>query len=260
MGAKENEVKWRVLAVEKLIEEAKPNLVGEPRIWMRTFGSAVSQAEVMGEIFKSKIPLGSGRFRTDRRVFVDLPFADGVLHVVQNYAGGVPLPQDFMMEIADARIPHAVSLMPNGIYDKWQYPDQPKKEKDPFCTHLDNIKEEGFLGAPKFADKSEYNVQLAPKTNVKVDWTMQVVPLRDETVLFMFKRKIYRNMWNGKPDQCNVDEFMALRELMKNSIMEFNYDGPAPALSVPTPTISFLSIPEFAGLIPDKGVEVPWEG
>lgn len=262
MANRDRPREWREEASAKLLEEAKPFLTGTPKVWAKRFGESVSQGEILSEMVKSRIPLGKGKFRIDRRVFHQLPLQQGMVYVAQNYAGNVPMPQDFFIKLEGFRIPRACALMPTRkAYDQWRSDlNQDRKAKEEFCQHLDEIKEKGVLGmsAPVFALKSDFNVQLAPKTTIKVPWTLQLVPLNDEVVLFMYKTKIVRNLWNNKPENCQLDEFLDLAAQMKNAIADYAYQGDVASLSVMVPTISFLAVPELADLIPEKGVEEVW--
>ncbi len=263
MGREENIRQWRHLASEVLQREIAPHLAGEKKIWELTYGSAVTQSETLNEVFKSRIPIGKGTFRVDRRVFHEFPTDRGTLYVVQNYSGGTPLPQDFMLILPDLQIPHSAALYPGGLFNKWKNdPNQGKKQSVPFCTYLDEIKDEGFLGEPKFAAKSEFTVHLGPRISIQVPYTLQLVSMSDKRVLFMYKTIMRRNLMNNKPESSLVDEFLELADLMRDSIIRYGYDGPAGETSILLPDFCLEAIPEFAQYIPDKGTpsgDTSWE-
>ncbi|MCJ7694806.1 MAG: hypothetical protein MUO40_05195 [Anaerolineaceae bacterium] len=130
-----------------------------------------------------------------------------------------------------------------------------KNGADEFCEYLDSIKEEGFLGEPVLAKYSEYNVQLAPKISIKVPWTIQINVLESKKILIMYKRKLIRNLWNGKPENCLVEEFFELINKIKEVVDGYKYQGDFPKPAILIPTMNLLAIPQLEGLIPDKGMD-----
>jgi hypothetical protein len=246
----------RVEFSQLLLEEARPFMTAEPRVWARQVGEAVTFGEIFGRALKSQLPFGKTTVRTDVMVFHDIPTPHGLLHVVQNYGGAAIQPTDFLL-IIDCSIPRAAYVKDDGLLSKWATALTDSGQKDDFKDFLDNIERgKGFK-----ADNPLYHVQwtyAAGSAKVKLPYTMQLVPLGDGRCLYLFKNPFTPGLWSAKQIKFEVGEFMMLATWLKEALSAYAYAGPPAPLEMRFPTLSLLAIPELAGSIQVQGVELPW--
>ncbi len=248
----------RLTFSEVLLEEARPFMTAEPRVWARQFGEAVTFGETFGQMAKKQLPFGKAVLRDDALVFHDIPTRQGMLYAVQYYGGAAIRPTDFLMVI-DGNIPRAAFLKEPGLAEltsKWATALTEQKQKDDWKEFLDNLER-----GPGLKDSIRFHASWtfhAGSLAIKLPYTMQLLPLGNGQFVYLFKNTFRPGLWSVKQMKFEVEEYLNLAAWLKEAATAYAYAGPPAPLEVPIPTLSLLAIPELAGLIADKGVEIPW--
>jgi hypothetical protein len=229
-------------ATQKLLEEAAPFLVGEPKIWIKRIAEDVTFGEHFAQHLKASIPFMKGKLRPDILVFHDLPTSKGLLHVVHTYSGNMLMPVDFLLRI-DGRIPRSAVLnrgmMAVGHWESSIGNDQ--DSKDTFCKYLSELKRGRF---DKFTYRALWDLEIG-SSKINLPWTMQLVPLSDHNFLFIFHQPYERGLFGGYT--FGIKKFVELADWLKESVHQFDYSGPSPKTELLAPTFSLLSISEIVG-------------
>lgn len=229
-------------ATQKLLEEATPFLVGEPKIWVKRVGDEVTSGEHLAQYLKASIPFMKGKLRPDILIFHDLPTRKGILHVVHTYSGNILMPVECLLRI-DGRIPRAVvlkrGLMAVGHWESSIGNDQ--DGKDTFCKYLSELKRGRF---DKFTYRALRDLEIGA-SKINLQWAMQLIPLSENNFLFIFHQPYERGFFGGYT--FGIKKFLELADWLDESIRQVGYSGPLPKMELLAPTFSILSISEIVG-------------
>lgn len=229
----------------KLLEEAQPYLVGEHNVWRKDEFRAVGAGESYKEQVKTRIPLMSGRLRTDMFIAHDLPTDLGTIHCVHLYSGKIQLPSEFLI-VLDGKIPYCVYLKRAFLTPTWTSKDSDQYEEGSFCEFVAQLEYINPFDKKKrslpIRSASEWNYELN-QGKIKLQWTTQLAPFKPEKFLFFFvfppKFGWLRQTTFGLP------LFYETTKAIMGGITEYNYDGAASEFEILMPSLSLWALPEF---------------
>jgi hypothetical protein len=193
---------------------------------------------------KAALPLMRGELRSDVLIYHDLPTELGVVHVVHSYARKLLLPPEYLLAL-EGRIPRA-ALLSRGSLDrgKWVSADGDESHHEEFCVFLKQIKRGKGLRARHLADEAQWTQQMG-NTKIKLEWAMQIAPLGEDRLLFIFK--IPYQMGLLGVSRFGVETFLEAAGWLKESLAGYDYEGRAPKRGVLQPSLALLALPELRG-------------
>ncbi len=244
---------------EILLNEAKPFMTGQPRVWGRRFGEAVTAGEIFGKVMKSHVPFSKSGMRIDVIVINDIPTAQGMLHAVQDFSGKVILPTEFLIVI-DGQIPHAVCLKKGGFLSSpfWVTDMSQTKSMDDFCNHLNKFEWGKGMGNRAFSDFAVWTHSLSSKTKLELSYTQQLIPISGSQFVLMFHKPWASGLWSVKQMKFHVKDALDLAEGFKQAVIAYKYNGPAAELQILEPRLSIVAVPELAQHLTNCGEELGW--
>ncbi len=223
---------------KKLLQEAKPYLVGEPHVRVRPLGEQVRFGEQAGQIFKASLPLMSAKLRPDLLVIHDLPTKMGLVHVIHTYSGSIFLPVETLLTL-QGRIPRPVLMKRGGLRSGQWVSSLGGADKDGFCKFLNNLKKGTF---DTFEKKIEWDLDLG-RSKIKLPWAVQLAPLSEASFSCYFRQPFDTTLFSEYKSSRLAKSF-ELAGWLQAVIQKANYTGKVASAPFLVPSLGLMALVE----------------